>query len=118
MNPAAAAVSAAHVMKRAVPGLLPRMLLAAVPMVSLGMLGAVPSLVIAFRRRTRVDWLGAAFFTAVTVGWVLQAVLTPEDTHGWQFASDVLLLSLSTFGAALHCLYVLSVRRPSAGESR
>ncbi|MGW7363620.1 hypothetical protein ACWGI8_09370 [Streptomyces sp. NPDC054841] len=95
------------------PGLFPRVLLAAVPVVSLGMLGAVPSYVIAARRGTRADWVAVVVFTAATVGWLLQAVLTPVRTHGWQFAADLLLLGLATVGAALHCLLV----RPPAGET-
>ncbi|MBT2539181.1 hypothetical protein J7E99_00295 [Streptomyces sp. ISL-44] len=89
-----------------VPGLLPRVLLAAVPVLSLGVLGAVPSLVIAWRRGARADWLAALVFTSVTVGWWFQIALAPEETHGWQFGADALLLSLSTVGAALHCLLV------------
>ncbi|MEU9144912.1 hypothetical protein [Streptomyces sp. NPDC048349] len=98
----------------AVPGLIPRVLLAAVPVLSLGMLGAVPSLVIAWRRGARADWLAALAFTAATVGWWFQAGLTPEETHGLQFGLDALLLSLSTVGAAVHCLFV----KQSVGESR
>ncbi|MFF9865080.1 hypothetical protein ACF1G0_06610 [Streptomyces sp. NPDC013953] len=86
------------------PGLLARVLLAAVPVVSLGMMGALPSLVIAWRRGARADWIAAVVFTAVTVAWLFQAVLTPVESHGWQFAGDLVLLSLATVGAALHCL--------------
>ncbi|TDU77816.1 hypothetical protein [Streptomyces sp. KS 21] len=98
----------------AVPGLLPRVLLAAVPVLSLGVLGAVPSLAIAWRRGARADWLAALVFTAVTVGWWFQIGLTPEETHGLRFGVDALLLSLSTVGAALHCLLV----KRRAAESR
>ncbi|GHK02453.1 hypothetical protein ACWEWI_26920 [Streptomyces sp. NPDC003753] len=97
-----------------VPGLLSRAALAAVPLLSLGMLGAVPSLVLAFRRGTRADWLAAVVFTAVNVAWLFEAVLTPVDTHGPQYAADILLLFASTLGAALHCLFV----RPSGGDAR
>ncbi|MFJ6633835.1 hypothetical protein ACIQMR_20975 [Streptomyces sp. NPDC091376] len=114
MKPDVAAVSAAQPAKGAVPGPIPRVLLAAVPVLSLGMLGAVPSYVIAARRGTRADWAAVAVFTAATVGWLLQAAFTPVDTHGWQFAADCVLLGLSTAGAALHCLLVGS----PAGGSR
>lgn len=108
------AVTAARSGTGTVPGLLPRAALAAVPVLSLGMLGAVPSLVLAFRRGTRSDWLAAVVFTALNVAWLAQAVLTPVDTHGLQYAADVLLLFGSTVGATLHCLF----RRSSARESR
>lgn len=87
------------------PALIPRILLASVPVLSLGVLGAVPSLVIAWRRGARADWLAALVFTAVTVGWWFQIALTPDETHGWRFGVDALLLFSSTVGAALHCLY-------------
>ncbi|MFV2117303.1 hypothetical protein ACE14D_02180 [Streptomyces sp. Act-28] len=102
----AATETVAEPVRGVAPGLLPRVLLAVVPVVSLGMLGAVPSLVVAWRRDTRADWLAAVAFTAVTVAWLFQAVLTPVETHGWQFAADTVLLSLATVGAALHCLLV------------
>ncbi len=84
--------------------LLPRLLLAALPVVSLGLLSPVPSLVIAVRRGARADWSAFAAFTAVALAWVMQIALTPEETHGLQFAADLLLLLLSTAGAAVHCL--------------
>lgn len=108
----AAVESAAPPRERTLPGLLPRVLLAAVPVLSLGVLGAVPSLVIARRRGARADWLAALLFGCVTVAWWFQIALTPEETHGWQFGIDVLLLFLSTAGAALHCLFA---KRCAAG---
>ncbi|MFD6890618.1 hypothetical protein [Streptomyces sp. NPDC059957] len=108
----AAVESAAPPRERTLPGLLPRALLAAVPVLSLGVLGAVPSLVIARRRGARADWLAALLFGCVTVAWWFQIALTPEETHGWQFGIDVLLLFLSTAGAALHCLFA---KRCAAG---
>jgi thiamine transporter ThiT len=68
------------------------------------MLAAVPSLVLAFRRGTRADWLAAVIFTAVNVAWLADVMLTPVETHGLQFVADVLLLLAATVGAALHCL--------------
>ncbi|MET9801461.1 hypothetical protein [Streptomyces sp. NPDC006368] len=108
----AATETVAEPMRGSAPGPLPRLLLAAVPVVSLGMLGAVPALVVAWRRGTRADWLAAVAFTAVTVAWLFQAVLTPVETHGWQFAADVVLLFLASVGAALHCLLTA---RPAGG---
>ncbi|MFD9303252.1 hypothetical protein ACFWCB_11445 [Streptomyces sp. NPDC060048] len=96
------------------PGLFARVLLAAVPVLSLGMLGAVPSLVIAWRRGTRTDWLTALVFTSAMVGWWFQIALTPVETQGWAFGVDILVLATSTVGATAHCL---SVKR-SAAEPR
>ncbi|WP_175439031.1 hypothetical protein [Streptomyces vilmorinianum] len=100
----------------ALPGIRARLALAVVPLLSLGVLGVVPSLVLALRRGTRGDWLAAVAFTAVTVGWWFQVGLTPEGTRGAQFALDVLLLFGSTVGAAVHCLVVRSSK--TAVEAR
>lgn len=82
----------------------PRLLLAAVPVVTLGMLSFVPSLVIAARRRRAGDWAAFAGFAATNVAWVLWAALTPEETRGAEFAADLLLVLVSTLGAAAHGL--------------
>ncbi|WP_181138850.1 hypothetical protein [Streptomyces sp. Ru72] len=50
----------------------------------------------------------------MNVAWLLEAMLTPEDTHGLQYAADVLLLFASTLAASLHCLFV----KPSGTEAR
>ncbi|WP_329367528.1 hypothetical protein [Streptomyces sp. NBC_01483] len=76
--------------------------LAAIPVVSLGLLCPVPSLVIALRRGTRADWAVFGGFCAVLVAWVMQLTLTPETTHGLEFADDVLLILVSMVGAAVH----------------
>ncbi|MGW6206894.1 hypothetical protein ACWF9B_25040 [Streptomyces sp. NPDC055089] len=83
----------------------PRVLLAAVPVVTLGMLSFVPSLVIAARRRRAADWLACAGFTAANVAWLLWAALTPEETQGAEFAADLLLVLGTTLGAAAHALF-------------
>lgn len=114
MKPEVSAVLAAQPREGDAPGLLSRALLAAVPVVSLGMLGAVPSYVIASRRGRRADWVAAIVFTAATVGWLFQAALTPVETHGVQFALDLVLLGFASVGASLHCLFA----RPQAGEPR
>jgi len=75
---------------------------AALPVVSLGLLCPVPSLVLALRRRTRADWLAFAGFTAVLAAWITELALTPDDTHGVLFGVDLLLISLSMAGASAH----------------
>lgn len=101
----AAVAAATPPVSRVLAGsVLPRMLLAALPVISLGLLCPVPSLVIAVRRGSRADWSAFAAFTAVAGAWMLQIALTPVETHGFQFAADLLLLALATGGAALHCL--------------
>ncbi|MEU9200061.1 hypothetical protein [Streptomyces sp. NPDC048332] len=94
----------------------PRVLLAAVPVVTLGMLSFVPSLVIAARRRRAADWLACAGFTAANVAWVLWAALTPEETQGAEFAADLLLVLVTMPGAAAHALFAGSWwRTPAPG---
>ncbi|MGR6968186.1 hypothetical protein ACU639_00950 [Streptomyces cynarae] len=79
-----------------------RAALTALPVISLGFLCPVPSLVIALRRRGRADWWAFAVFSAVLVAWVTELAMTPEDTHGLLFAADLLLILLSTVGASVH----------------
>ncbi|MFE2301551.1 hypothetical protein ACFXAW_25595 [Streptomyces sp. NPDC059445] len=76
--------------------------LAAIPVVSMGLLCPVPSLLIALRRGTRANWAAFGAFCAVLVAWIMQLSLTPETTHGLQFVDDVLLVGASMAGAALH----------------
>ncbi len=75
---------------------------AALPVLSLGLLCPVPSLVLALRRRTRADWLAFAGFTAVLAAWITEVALTPVDTHGVLFGVDLLLITLSMVGASAH----------------
>ena len=75
---------------------------AALPVLSLGLLCPVPSLVLALRRRTRADWLAFAGFTAVLAAWIAEIALTPVDTHGVLFGADLLLITLSMAGASAH----------------
>lgn len=82
----------------------PRVLLAAVPVVTLGMLSFVPSLAIAARRRRVVDWAAFTGFAAANAAWVIWAALTPEETRGAEFAADLLLVLATTLGAAAHAL--------------
>jgi len=76
--------------------------LAALPVVSLGLLCPVPSLVIALRRGARADWAAFGAFCAVLVAWVLELSFTPETTHGLEFADDLLLILVSMVGASVH----------------
>ncbi|QGZ49314.1 hypothetical protein GPZ77_13855 [Streptomyces sp. QHH-9511] len=94
----------------ALPGIRARLALAVVPLLSLGVFGFVPSLVLALRRGTRGDWLAAVVFTALSVAWSFQIALTPEETHGAQYALDVLLLLGASVAAAVHCLVVRPAR--------
>ncbi|MEU8698464.1 hypothetical protein AB0C61_12450 [Streptomyces sp. NPDC048680] len=89
----------------------PRVLLAAVPVVTLGMLSFVPSLVVAARRRRAFDWLVCAGFAAANAAWVAWAVLTPAQTRGAEFAVDLLLMLVTTLGAAAHALFAGPGRR-------
>ncbi|MFC9385261.1 hypothetical protein [Streptomyces venezuelae] len=91
---------------KVLPGRPVRIGLALVPLLSLGVLGFVPSLTLALWRGTRADRLAAVLFAAVSVGWCLQIALTPEETHGFSYLLDVVLLAASTLGAAAHCLIV------------
>ncbi|MEV6481097.1 hypothetical protein [Streptomyces sp. NPDC051576] len=75
---------------------------AVLPLVTLGLLCPVPSLVLALRRRTRADWLVFAGFSAVLVAWITELALTPDDTHGVLFGTDLLLIALSMAGASAH----------------
>ncbi|MFD8915091.1 hypothetical protein [Streptomyces sp. NPDC059575] len=75
---------------------------AALPLLSLGLLCPVPSLLLALRRRTRADWWAFAGFSVVLIAWTAEIELTPVDTHGVLFAVDLLLILLSMVGASLH----------------
>ncbi|MCX4859671.1 hypothetical protein OG426_22765 [Streptomyces canus] len=75
---------------------------AALPVISLGLLCNVPSLVLALRRRSRADWWAFAGFSVVLVAWGTELGLTPDDTHGVLFVTDLLLILLSMAGASLH----------------
>ncbi|MEV7319261.1 hypothetical protein [Streptomyces sp. NPDC093970] len=55
---------------------------ALLPLVSLGLLCNVPSLVLALRRRSRADWWAFAGFSAVLAAWVTDVELSPADSHG------------------------------------
>ncbi|MEU9450659.1 hypothetical protein [Streptomyces sp. NPDC048277] len=90
----------------ALRGVVVRTGFAVLPLVSLGLLCNVPSLVLALRRRSRADWWAFAGFSAVLVAWVSEIELTPEDNHGILFATDLVLILLSMVGASLHAWLV------------
>ncbi|MER6118601.1 hypothetical protein E6R60_20705 [Streptomyces sp. A0642] len=101
----------------AVMTVTPRVLLAAVPLVTLGMLSFVPSLAIAARRRRAVDWAAFAGFAAANAAWVIWAALTPEETRGAEFAADLLLVLVTTLGAAAHALFAWAPRRTRRADA-
>ncbi|MFC0846016.1 MULTISPECIES: hypothetical protein [Streptomyces] len=90
--------------------------LALLPFASLGLLCPVPSLVIAVKRHRSADWVAFAVFCAVWVSWVLQLATTPDTTHGMRFAADVLLIGLSTAGAAAHAWKAWPAARQSPND--
>ncbi len=90
----------------------PRVLMALVPVLSLGLLCAVPSVVMAIRHRSRANGIACGFFAAVTVAWVVDLGLTPESAHGLEFVGDTLLELVSMAGAAVHCLLAWPGSRP------
>ncbi|MFF1547999.1 hypothetical protein [Streptomyces sp. NPDC058291] len=75
---------------------------ALLPVLSLGLLCPAPSLVLALRRRSRADWCAFGAFSAVLAAWITELSLTPVDTHGALFGLDLVLIALSTAGAATH----------------
>jgi len=86
--------------------------LTALPLLSLGLLCPVPSLVMAVRGRGGGGrWWACAAFSAVLAAWLTELALTPEDTHGLLFANDLLLILLSTVGASAHA-WTAWPRRP------
>ncbi|MEW1721107.1 hypothetical protein [Streptomyces sp. NPDC093109] len=113
MKPVATATATARV-ALSVRTIAPRTALATVPVLSLGTLGFVPSLVIAARRRERADWIIGALFGAATIGWILRIALTPVDTEGLSLLADFLLLLVSTLGASVHGLLAYPSHRPAA----
>lgn len=79
-----------------------RAVLAALPLVSLGLLCPVPSLILAVRRRRGADWWAFGAFSLVLAAWITWVQLTPDHTHGLSFVVDLTLIALSMGGASLH----------------
>ncbi|MFJ7257034.1 hypothetical protein ACIQWV_31785 [Streptomyces sp. NPDC098085] len=94
----------------------PRVLLALVPVVTLGVFAFVPALVIAARRRRPADWLACAVFAVACAAWCLRIALTPAETEGPGFAVDLLLLLGTTLGAAVHSLCAWPARNRPDGD--
>lgn len=91
----------------------PRVLLSLVPVLSLGLLCAVPSLVIAVRQRSWAGWAGFGCFTAVTIAWVINTEFHKFDSSAWASVANVLLLLLATVGPMLHCLLTRTATKQS-----
>ncbi|MFJ2268468.1 hypothetical protein ACIP4W_25120 [Streptomyces sp. NPDC088846] len=94
----------------------PRVLLALVPVVTLGVFAFVPALVIAARRRRPADWLACAVFAVACAAWCLRIALTPAEAEGPGFAVDLLLLLGTTLGAAVHSLCAWPARNRPDGD--
>lgn len=75
---------------------------AALPVVSLGLLCPVPSLVLALRRGGRAHWLAFGAFGVVLAAWITDLQLTPSTTHGLWLAADLLLVLLSMVAPSVH----------------
>ncbi|MEU7425674.1 hypothetical protein ACGFX8_05935 [Streptomyces sp. NPDC048362] len=90
--------------------------LAALPVVSLGLLCPVPSLVMALRGRGGAGWWPFLAFSAVLTAWATDLALTPDDTHGALFAADLLLILLSTAGASAHAWTAWPRRSPAVPD--
>ncbi|MEU0831563.1 hypothetical protein [Streptomyces sp. NPDC005969] len=112
MKPAApvGTVRSARSLGAATVAATPCLLMAVVPLVTLGVFGLVPSFVMAVRRRRLADWLACGVFTALSVAWMLRIALTPDETEGLGFAVDLLLLLATTFGATVHTLLAWPLR--------
>ncbi|MFB7948473.1 hypothetical protein ACFC6L_26550 [Kitasatospora phosalacinea] len=81
----------------------PSVLLALVPVLSCGLLGMVPSMVLAVDRRRRADKIGAAVFGPMQVALFVVAGLTPEGQPIDDLTAGLLLLPLC-LAAPVHFL--------------
>ncbi|MFE1318812.1 hypothetical protein [Kitasatospora phosalacinea] len=81
----------------------PSVLLALVPVLSCGLLGMVPSMVLAVDRRRRADKIGAAVFAPMQVALFIVAGLTPEGQPIDDLTAGLLLLPLC-LAAPVHFL--------------
>ncbi|ROR42427.1 hypothetical protein [Kitasatospora cineracea] len=78
-------------------------LLALIPVLSLGLLGMVPSTVLAVDRRRRADIVGAAVIGLMEVGLFVAAALTPEGEPIDNLTTGLLLFPLF-LGTPVHFL--------------
>lgn len=82
------------------------LLMALIPIASLGLLAPAPSLVLAARHRNQADWAVFGAFTLAWLMWIAALIAWPDGGTGVEFAATALLLALTTGGAAMH--YLLS----------
>ncbi|OIK23494.1 hypothetical protein VT52_032390 [Streptomyces malaysiense] len=75
---------------------------AALPVVSMGLLCPVPSLVLAVRRGGRAHWLAFGAFSVVLAAWITDLQLTPSAGHGLSLAIDLPLIMLSMVAPSVH----------------
>jgi hypothetical protein len=79
----------------------------AVPFLTIGLLGFLPSLYLAVRHRTVRDWIGLACFLAASVGEWTVAWSLPDDGVATSRAQDLAMLFFlmaGTLGAMVHFL--------------
>jgi hypothetical protein len=82
----------------------PKVLFCLVPLLTLGLLGLVPSLVLALRRRRAVDVLGAVVFVLLQLALYVSIGLTdPDSTNDFDVVGGLALMVL-WLGAPAHFL--------------
>ncbi|MEU3498571.1 hypothetical protein ABZ747_34395 [Kitasatospora cineracea] len=91
-------------------------LLALIPVLSLGLLGMVPSTVLAVDRRRRADIVGAAVIGLMEVGLFVAAALTPEGEPIDNLTTGLLLFPLF-LGTPVHFLLMNRRDRWPAGAA-
>ncbi|MEU5387651.1 hypothetical protein [Kitasatospora cineracea] len=91
-------------------------LLALIPVLSLGLLGMVPSMVLAVDRRRRADIVGAAVIGLMEVGLFVAAALTPEGEPIDNLTTGLLLFPLF-LGTPVHFLLMNRRDRWPAGAA-
>ncbi|MCG6498924.1 hypothetical protein [Kitasatospora sp. A2-31] len=84
-------------------GALGRTLCILAPLVSFGLLGMVPSLLLAIRRRRAYDFVGAVFFTGLFLAFLVSAGIAGGHSDGTVLDKvGTVALVLLWFGAPLH----------------
>ncbi|WP_052390723.1 hypothetical protein [Streptomyces sp. NRRL B-24484] len=85
--------------------LLHRILVCLVPLLTFGLLGMAPSVLLAARRRRAVDVLGAVFFGLVQLTMYVVLGLSPKETTGTWYADVTGLTAIVLWiGAPAHFL--------------
>ena len=92
-----------------------RILVALVPIATLGLLSWVPSLVLAVQRRRRAEWTAFLSFGLVWLLWIADLSISHDIGSGVRFALNVLLMAAGMGGAAMH--YLLISSRQASGPS-